>query len=50
MLEVNGKNIHKSYTQKVKNGMVKFFGESTNAEVQNNQLLLKAMTLDQDSQ
>jgi hypothetical protein len=35
-LEVNGKNIHRSYSQKVKNGIVNFFGESLNAEVQNN--------------
>jgi len=28
VVEVNGKNIHQSYPQKVKNNMVNFFGES----------------------
>ncbi len=49
LVEVNGKNIHKSYSQKVKNSIVNFFGECFNAEIQNGQFALKVATLDQNS-
>jgi hypothetical protein len=49
VLEANGKN-HKSYSQKVKNGIVNFFGESINAEIHNNLLIIKAVALNQNEQ
>jgi hypothetical protein len=49
ILEANGKN-HKSYSQKVKNGIVNFFGESINVEVNNNLLIIKAVALNQNGQ
>jgi len=33
LVQVNGKNIHKSYLQKVKKNIVNFFGESVEIEV-----------------